>query len=380
MATPALKRAVPAMREVFRHGMLHQPCPAAEVEQLIISRRATAATSSLLESPRSARYKDYYKPRTGASVPTHTATDASVIGGSSNSSSNIVKNPSVLSSSPSAHTTSGDGSPSMLQPALVSNPAGVYRNMTSDSMEAELMPIDNYSVEEEIERRNRRLTVLFTWLGAKERYAHKYIDLWRQRGHTVLHVTCSVRDLLMPKTGAEVTAERVKEHMAALDGWRVLVHGISVGGFITQHVLRGGEPSVTDKLSHQIYDSFTNVEGLPEGVENAVPSRFSGFAKKIGQMYMNYADMSSFDASRDYILKGNHQSPIFFMHSMADRVAQYEVTKPLITAFQKKTPVDLFLMPKEERVPHVALLRHMGPPSYMDAIETFLHHNKDPVL
>lgn len=48
------------------------------------------------------------------------------------------------------------------------------------------------------------MVVLFTWLGAKQKYAHKYANCWTRRGYDVLHVTTSVRDLLFPKNGAEV--------------------------------------------------------------------------------------------------------------------------------------------------------------------------------
>jgi len=58
--------------------------------------------------------------------------------------------------------------------------------------------------------------------------------------------------------------------------------------------------------------------------------------------------------------------------SLADNVARYDITEPLVKALQSKCPVDTFLLPKEQKVPHVALLRHMGPPAYMDVVETFL--------
>lgn len=119
--------------EVFRHGVLHQPCPAAEVQQQIISRHATAA--SLLESTRSARYKEYYQPRRV------TVEAASSTASQSTSHSNIVKAPFGFSSAP---PSGGDSSPLTHQPTLVVNPSAICRNMTSDSAEAELMPVDKY--------------------------------------------------------------------------------------------------------------------------------------------------------------------------------------------------------------------------------------------
>lgn len=68
----------------------------------------------------------------------------------------------------------------------------------------------------ELAEKQAEMVVLFTWLGAKQKYAHKYAKCWTRRGHDVLHVTTSVRDLLFPRSGAEVctlvlTSERSQE-------------------------------------------------------------------------------------------------------------------------------------------------------------------------
>ncbi|KAF2357989.1 Protein of unknown function DUF829 TMEM53 [Trinorchestia longiramus] len=355
-AAPIIRRSVPAVKELFRHGTLYQPSSPAVVKNHLKERQALKEPSAALGP----RYSSFYKgDGTSLSVP------------------GVIK-PSPLQLPTSVVDRSSDsqycegitrpGSPQSPDLACSVNP------LRHDDAAV------TCSLEEEVHRRSRGLTILFTWLGAKEKYAHKYIDLWTRRGNAVLHITCSIRDLLMPKSGAELTAARVKDHISSLnERSRVVVHGLSVGGYITQHVLKDNEPSVSSKLSHQIYDSFTNVEGLPQGVENAVPSRFSGIARKIGQLYERYADLSSFNESRNFILQGKANSPVFFMHSLADKVAQYELTQPLIAAMQAKTAVDLFLVPEEEKIPHVALLRRMGPPLYMELIETFLDHHPDPV-
>ena len=57
---------------------------------------------------------------------------------------------------------------------------------------------------------------------------------------------------------------------------------------------------------------------------------------------------------------------------MADKVAQYKITKPLVSAMKSKTSVHTFFVPEHLKIPHVGLLRIMGPPTYMDMIETFL--------
>ncbi|XP_053628051.1 uncharacterized protein [Cherax quadricarinatus] len=115
-----------------------------------------------------------------------------------------------------------------------------------------------YRRESTASQHPREMVVLFTWLGAKQKYAHKYANCWTRRGHDVLHVTTSVRDLLFPKTGAEETASRVVDFLSGKDK-NVIVHGLSVGGYLTQRVLMDARHS-TVHISHQIFDSFNDVK------------------------------------------------------------------------------------------------------------------------
>ena len=46
--------------------------------------------------------------------------------------------------------------------------------------------------------------VLFSWLGAKQKTAEKYVTCWTRRGHDVLLVKTPVKDLLFPTFGTDV--------------------------------------------------------------------------------------------------------------------------------------------------------------------------------
>ena len=52
---------------------------------------------------------------------------------------------------------------------------------------------------------NKPTVVLFSWLGAKQKTAEKYVNCWTSRGHDVLLVKAPVKDLLCHKTGSNVS-------------------------------------------------------------------------------------------------------------------------------------------------------------------------------
>lgn len=215
------------------------------------------------------------------------------------------------------------------------------------------------------------MVVLFTWLGAKQKYAHKYANCWTRRGHDVLHVTCSVRDLLFPKNGAEVTAARVVDFLTNCEK-KVIVHGLSVGGYLTQRVMIEAEDSPVN-ISHQIFDSFTNVVGIDKGVQNAVHPRYRHLAKKCMKIYSKYGDLSSINEAQKFATTTPCPSPALFMHSMADQVATYEEAGDIINALGRVAPVTTYLIPAEEKVPHVTIMKYMGEKNYMGLLENFIN-------
>lgn len=222
------------------------------------------------------------------------------------------------------------------------------------------------------------VVVLFSWLGAKQKYAHKYANCWTSRGHDVLHVTTSVRDLLFPKTGAEVTANRVVDFLDRYDR-NVVVHGLSVGGYLTQRVLMQARHS-TLNITHQMYDSFTTCSGIEAGVENAVGPMYRDIAKKGVKLYTKLADMSSIRDAQHFVLTTPCSAPNMFIHSLADKVALYSELEPLIDAAKKAGPVKVYLIPAEEKVPHVTIMKTLGEQKYMGMIYDFIEEYRQPGL
>lgn len=222
------------------------------------------------------------------------------------------------------------------------------------------------------------MVVLFTWLGAKQKYAHKYANCWTRRGYDVLHVTCSVRDLLFPRSGAEVTASRVVDFLTSYDR-KVIVHGLSVGGYLTQRVLIDAKDSPIH-ISHQIFDSFTNVVGIEKGVQNAVHPHYRTLATKCMKVYSKYADLSSILEAQKFVTTTPCPAPALFVHSMADQVASYEDTEEVINAQRKVAPVDTYVIPAERKVPHVTIMKYMGEQNYMGLIHNFVERYRGAVI
>ncbi|KAB7506653.1 hypothetical protein Anas_00672 [Armadillidium nasatum] len=187
-----------------------------------------------------------------------------------------------------------------------------------------------------------QMVVVFTWIGAKEKYAHKFVNSWTRRGFNVLHITTPVMDLVRPKTGTEVTASRVIDYLAKNDQYKVILHGISVGGYLGQRVVMGLQG--TDLL------------------------------------YSKWADLSCFYETADFIAKAPASSPTFFMHSLADKVGNFNTIGKSLPSLARGSPVYKMVIPEHEQIKHVALFRNMGEDVYMSCITRFLLNNKFSVI
>jgi len=222
----------------------------------------------------------------------------------------------------------------------------------------------------EVKNKQAEMVVLFTWLGAKEKYAYKYTNSWNKRGFDVLEINCSIRDLLFPRSGAEVTAQRIVDFIDKKDR-PALVHGLSVGGYLTQRVLMAQQDS-NIKITHQIFDSFTNCEGLEDGVKSAAGPKYAAIATKGVQLYKKYWNNDSIYEAEDFILKSPMKAPILYIHSLGDKVARYDYLKHLIQSQKRVAPVEQYLIEENKNVPHVKLFKALGEDHYMGLISEFL--------
>lgn len=218
------------------------------------------------------------------------------------------------------------------------------------------------------------LVVLFTWLGAKQKYAHKYAKCWTQKGHDVLHVTTSVMDLLFPRTGSEVTASRVVDYVDKRND-DVIVHGLSVGGYLTQRVIMQAQDSVVN-ITHQIFDSFTNCVGMEAGIQNAVTPKYRSIARATANLYVKYADMSSIYEASHHLINTPCVAPCMYLHSLADKVSAYPDIECIIEAQQKVSPVTTYLIPEQQKVQHVSIMKYLGEHKYSTLIHNFIDKHR----
>ena len=58
--------------------------------------------------------------------------------------------------------------------------------------------------------------------------------------------------------------------------------------------------------------------------------------------------------------------------SLSDKVAQYTEIEKMLPTMAKHNIISRFVLPAEEKIPHVALFRHMGEKPYMSLITRFL--------
>ncbi|XP_068244840.1 uncharacterized protein [Palaemon carinicauda] len=222
------------------------------------------------------------------------------------------------------------------------------------------------------------LIVLFTWLGAKQKHTNKFANGWTQRGHDVLHVTTPVTDILFPKSGAEVTASRVVDFLDYHDT-NVIFHGMSVGSYLTRLVLLQGRDA-TFRVTHQIFDSFITKAGMESGVGNAVNPRYSDLAKLSVKLARKFVDLSSMNEAEEFSLTTPCPKPTMFVHSKADKITPYSEMVPVINAATKVCPVRLLIIPEEEKIPHISIMRFLGEEKYMSMVYDFIEEYREPGL
>ncbi|XP_050687710.1 uncharacterized protein LOC126981073 isoform X1 [Eriocheir sinensis] len=144
------------------------------------------------------------------------------------------------------------------------------------------LPKNTKQVASTLSNHERPLTLLFCWLMAKERHVRKYAQFYTNMGIDVLKVRISPFDLLRPTKGSQVAAEQVLEFLHANPTHSpLLVHGLSVGGYLFMEVLNKIDDDM-EKHGHllnrfvgQIWDSGVDIYGIPDGVPRAITNNVS---------------------------------------------------------------------------------------------------------
>jgi len=184
----------------------------------------------------------------------------------------------------------------------------------------------------------RPLVLMFPWLMADARAVAKYVSLHSNLGLSVLQVNISPVDLLLPMTKAQPMIYQVLDFLAERREFeRILMHGLSVGGYGFQEMLVQIQKSgarylgVKDRVVGQVYDSPCELQGLREGVARSVVR-----GRRRQQQVMRFLDWlleQRYDsASRHYvacqrICDTNYmQAPALFLYSKLDQVAEAKIT------------------------------------------------------
>ncbi|CAG2122179.1 unnamed protein product, partial [Medioppia subpectinata] len=123
----------------------------------------------------------------------------------------------------------------------------------------------------------RPLTIIFSWMLAKDKHVEKYRQLWYKRGFDVLTVRTSPFDLLVPPLGGQVVAKNVVKGMAQLYSQynEIVVHTFSVGGYqlgLTLNELTSHEENkpLLNQIKGIVFDSMVFTDDCAPGLSRAV--------------------------------------------------------------------------------------------------------------
>ncbi|CAG2177721.1 unnamed protein product [Oppiella nova] len=123
----------------------------------------------------------------------------------------------------------------------------------------------------------RPLTVIFTWMLAKDKHVEKYRQLWYKKGFDVLTVKTSPFDLLMPPLGGQVVAKNLVQSLSQLYAQynEIVVHAFSVGGYqfgLTLNELTKNEDNkhILNAIKGIVLDSMVFADDCAPGLSRAI--------------------------------------------------------------------------------------------------------------
>lgn len=126
---------------------------------------------------------------------------------------------------------------------------------------------------------DQALVLLFSWLLAPERHIKKYVDMYRRRGVSVLTVTITPLDLLLPARGSQAITLSLLRLLQENEKYRpLLVHGFSVGAYVFSeamvHVMKDRRQfdPLLQRFVGQVWDCPVDLNGIPTGFPKAVTS------------------------------------------------------------------------------------------------------------
>lgn len=128
-----------------------------------------------------------------------------------------------------------------------------------------------------LEGHTRPLTLLLTWLMAKDKHIKKYVKFYNDLGIDVLNIKFSPLDIVSPAIHGQRVVNQFLHFLHHYpETCPVLLHGFSVGGYLCATAMVEVEKDfekhghLLDRFVGQIWDSVVDVGGMPIGVARSV--------------------------------------------------------------------------------------------------------------
>ncbi|KAL7645701.1 UNVERIFIED_CONTAM: hypothetical protein RMT77_002578 [Armadillidium vulgare] len=194
---------------------------------------------------------------------------------------------------------------------------------------------------------SRPLTLLYTWMLAKDKHVIKYSKFYLDRGIEVLRVRLSLFDLLRPTKGSQVVAEQMLQFLHANPNFGPLtVHGFSAGGYlfcesmvkiVDNMDLHG---PLLKRFVGQIWDSVGDIYQIPYGLPRAVTSNevLQRSMEKYLRWYMNFNYETAtrhYERSSEMMHENTLNVPGLFIFSKVDPVSDESVNMPVVRKWEK---------------------------------------------
>lgn len=139
------------------------------------------------------------------------------------------------------------------------------------------LPRKLQELEHALEGHDRPLTLLLTWLMAKDRHIRKYVKFYNDLGIDVLNIKFSPLDIMSPGVHGQRVVEQFLHFVHHYpETCPLLIHGFSVGGYLCATAMHEVEKDfekhghLLDRFVGQIWDSVVDVAGTPIGVARSV--------------------------------------------------------------------------------------------------------------
>ncbi|XP_047477833.1 uncharacterized protein LOC125031233 isoform X1 [Penaeus chinensis] len=193
---------------------------------------------------------------------------------------------------------------------------------------------------------DQALVLLFSWLLAPERHIKKYVDMYRRRGVSVLTVTITPLDLLLPARGSQVIALNLLRLLQENGKYRpLLVHGFSVGAYVFSeamvHVMKDRRQfgSLLERFVGQVWDCPVDLNGIPTGFPKAVTSipRLQRLLRAFVVIYLRLMHRWAtvhYEQARVPFFTNTVGVPALLLQSRRDPVSTQEMTRELLRGWR----------------------------------------------